>query len=257
MAALQAIISDVHGNFEAMKAVLEDILAKNITEIVCLGDLVGYGPNPKECLDYATNFRVTLIGNHEEALMEELRTSGFNPKASGSRDWTYMQLNLFDEELKEENAKRWDFIGEMQETYTEDDVLYVHASPCDPTREYIYQRDIAQRAKMKRIFKEIEHICFVGHTHHPGVFTDDMRFLAPRDLPKVCKMPASKKTIINVGSVGQPRDGDVRACYVIFDTKTKAIAYRRVEYDFQRTAQKIFETDGLDDSLGQRLLAGR
>ncbi|NOZ24013.1 MAG: metallophosphoesterase [Planctomycetes bacterium] len=257
MSDLQAIISDVHGNFEAMKAVLDDILSKNITDIVCLGDLIGYGPNPKECIDFATNFRITMIGNHEEALMEELRTSGFNPKASGSRNWTYEQLNLFDEEHKDENAKRWDFIGEMEETRTEDDIMYVHASPCDPTREYIYQRDIAQPVKMKRIFAEIEHICFLGHTHQPGVFTEDLKYYSPRDLPKVCKLPQSKKSIVNVGSVGQPRDFDVRACYVVLDPKARAIAYRRVSYDVQCTAQKIFETDGLDDTLGQRLLAGR
>jgi len=251
---IRAIISDIHANFGALMAVMNDILSRNISDIICLGDVVGYGPNPRECLDYAKSFRITLMGNHEEALMQELRTYGFNPKATGARDWTYSQFDLLDPKNKEENAKRWDFLGELQEIVREDDVMYCHGSPCEPTREYIYDRDVLKPAMMKRVFAEIDHVCFVGHTHFPGVFLEQRQYLSPVQLPKIFQLP-QQKVIVNVGSVGQPRDGDARACYVIFDGS--AIAYIRVEYDVQETARRIFETEGLDNSLGERLLIGR
>jgi diadenosine tetraphosphatase ApaH/serine/threonine PP2A family protein phosphatase len=252
---LQAIVSDIHSNLEAMKVVLDDLLSKNITDIVCLGDIIGYGPNPRECVDLATAFRVWLLGNHEEALMEELRTHGFNPKATGARDWTYSQLDIFHSSHKEENKRRWDFIGEMHQRHEQDDALFVHGSPCEPTREYIYPREATDPEKMGRVFAAFEHICFVGHTHIPGVFTEDLKFLTPTDVDGLFRIPKGRKVLINVGSVGQPRDYDPRACYLIWDGK--AVVWRRLEYDCEKTAQKIFATNGLDRSLGSRLRTGR
>lgn len=252
---LQAIVSDIHSNLEAMKVVLDDLLSKNITDIICLGDIIGYGPNPRECLDLATAFRVSLVGNHEEALMEELRTHGFNPKATGAIAWTYNQLDMLHSPHKEANKKRWDFIGEMKQTYEENDALYVHGSPCEPTREYIYPRDAMDAEKMERIFSAFTHVCFVGHTHIPGIFTQDLQFIRPEDAELPYRIPKNRKVLINVGSVGQPRDYNPRACYVIWDGK--AVVWRRLSYDYEKTAQKIIATDELDKSLANRLRFGR
>jgi len=252
---LQAVVSDIHSNLEAMKVVLDDLLSKNISDIICLGDIVGYGPNPRECIDLATAFRISLLGNHEEALMEELRTHGFNPKATGAREWTYSQLDIFHSQYKEENKRRWDFIGEMKHEYEENGVVYVHGSPCEPTREYIYPREALMASKMERIFAAFETVCFVGHTHMPGVFTPDLRFLRPEELGHLYRIPRDHKVLINVGSVGQPRDGDPRACYLIWDGK--AVVWRRLSYDAEKTAQKIFAIEGLDRTLGVRLRTGK
>ena len=252
---LQAIVSDIHANLEAMKVVLDDLLSKNITDIICLGDIVGYGPNPRECIDLATAFRVSLLGNHEEALMEELRTHGFNPKATGAREWTYAQLALTHPLHKEDNKRRWDFIGEMKQQYEENGVTYVHGSPCEPTREYIYPREAIMASKMERIFGAFQTVCFVGHTHMPGVFTQDLQFLRPEDVGFLYRIPKGKKVLINVGSVGQPRDSDPRCCYLIWDGK--AVVWRRLKYDVEKTAQKIFDIEDLDRTLGVRLRTGR
>ena len=252
---LQAVVSDIHSNLEAMKVVLDDLLSKNISDIICLGDIVGYGPNPRECIDLATAFRISLLGNHEEALMEELRTHGFNPKATGAREWTYSQLDIFHSQYKEENKRRWDFIGEMKHEYEENGVVYVHGSPCEPTREYIYPREAIMGSKMGRIFEAFQTVCFVGHTHMPGVFTPDLQFLRPEDLGHLYRIPRDHKVLINVGSVGQPRDGDPRACYLIWDGK--AVVWRRLSYDTEKTAQKIFAIEGLDRTLGVRLRTGK
>ena len=157
-------------------------------------------------------------------------------------------------EDREANARRWDFIGSMLRVYSQDSILCVHGSPVDPTREYIYTTDVRNPNKMERIFEKIEHICFVGHTHVPGIWAEDMTYRSPEDLDYVCEMD-SRKTIVNVGSVGQPRDFDNRACYVIFDGSV--VRFVKLEYDFQKTAEKIYAIDGLDDFLGVRLKEGR
>jgi len=249
-----AIISDIHGNLEALRAVLADIQNRDITEIVCLGDVIGYGPNPKECLDLARErVRVCLLGNHEEATLNQTRSHDFNPRATKAVNWTIEQFDLLGPD-KEKNAARWDYMGDMPETHDLNGCVCVHASPRHPTREYIYTRDIHKPRKLQRIFARFEHVCFVGHTHVPGVWTEDLRFASPPDLDYVYRLD-ERKTIINVGSVGQPRDLDPRACYVTFDGDT--VAFCRVKYEYAQTIQKIYMIPELDDFLGDRLRRGR
>ena len=233
--------------------VLADLREREISDIICLGDVVGYGPNPKECVDLAEQCRLCLMGNHEEAVLHEAQARGFNPKASRAVGWTASQFDMLSGDRKA-NAARWDFMGSIVKTYTENSVMCVHGSPCDPTREYVYTTDIRNPNKMERIFELIEHICFVGHTHVPGVITGDLSFRAPADVDNTYQID-ERKTIINVGSVGQPRDFDPRACYVLWDGTT--VEFVRVPYDFERTAQKIYMVDELDDFLGNRLKQGR
>ena len=250
---MQAIVSDIHSNLEALRAVLEDIKRRGVTDIICLGDITGYGPNPKECIDLASQFRLSLLGNHEEAVLFEVSVQGFNPRASSAVRWTAKQFDMLAED-KEANAQRWDFMGNMPRTYTGNGILLVHASPCDPTREYIYTTDVRNPNKMERIFSRIEHLCFVGHTHMPGIWTEDMTYLAPEELGFTYPITGDK-TIINVGSVGQPRDNDNRGCYVLFDGAT--VQFVKVPYDFHKTVAKIYAIDELDRSLGDRLREGR
>jgi predicted phosphodiesterase len=248
----KAVISDLHSNLEAVRAVLVDIEKRGVKDIICLGDIVGYGPNPRECIDLAKGFRVTILGNHDEAALWSDQTESFNPVAKDAVDWTRRML----EDPKEtfSNAKRWDFLGELQRQYQENSSLYVHGSPRRPVREYIFPEDIANRTKMEDVFSRIEHVCYIGHSHMPGVFTDDMTFRPPQEFFNVYEIDG-KKTIINVGSIGQPRDGDSRACYVVVDGKR--VEWIRVHYDVDETIRKIYTVRELDNFLGDRLTEGR
>ena len=250
---MQAIVSDIHGNIEALETVLADIEKQNIDEIVCLGDIVGYGPNPKECMDRASAFNAILKGNHEEALCDELEAQNFNPKAKRAVDWTRQQFWDFSGD-KEANAKRWDLIDSLQMTLEAGDVMYVHGSPREPVSEYIYPRDIYKPKKLEGIFAEIKWLCFVGHSHVPGMFTEDMTYRTPEELSFRYEL-TEKKTIINVGSVGQPRDGDPRACYLILDDQT--VYWRKLQYPYAVTVQKIESVPELDSFLAERLKDGR
>ncbi len=250
---MQAIISDVHSNIEAFSVVLEDIRKRGITDIICLGDLIGYGPNPKECLDMAADFRLCLLGNHEEAVLFEAQTQGFNPRASNAVRWTAKQFDMLSED-RTGNARRWDFMGNMPRVYSGNGIMLVHGSPSDPTREYVYTTDVRNPNKMERIFSQIEHLCLVGHTHIPGIWLEDMTYLSPEELDFHFRI-GRQKTIINVGSVGQPRDNDNRACYALFDGNL--IEWVKLEYDFETTIKKIYDTKELDPSLGDRLREGR
>ncbi|MCK4282973.1 MAG: metallophosphoesterase family protein [Candidatus Brocadiae bacterium] len=250
---MKAIISDIHANVEAFQAVLKDMQYQGATEIICLGDFVGYGPNPKECIDLAVDFDVALRGNHEHALLTEREGANFNIKAKNSIEWTRQQLNPLGDD-SEANTKRWNFLDGLETTHTEGDILYVHGTPRDAITEYLYPRDIYDEEKLQSIFAKVDWLCFCGHTHVPGIWTEDMLYLTPREVN--CRYHlVKKKTIINVGSVGQPRDGDTRATYVLFDGS--CVIFRKVAYRVETTARKIRSIPQLDPYLAQRLLDGR
>jgi diadenosine tetraphosphatase ApaH/serine/threonine PP2A family protein phosphatase len=250
---MQALISDIHSNLEALSAVLRDIKERGIKDVICLGDVIGYGPNPRECVDIASKLRLCLLGNHEEAVLHVVQAQGFNRKASSAVRWTAEQFDMLGPE-KQMNASRWNFLGALLRHYKSNGVLLVHGSPCDPTREYIHVADVRNPNKMERIFARIEHVCFVGHTHVPGAWTQDLNYSSLQDLKYVYHID-ERKVVINVGSVGQPRDYDPRACYVVFDGET--VRWIRVPYDHEKTIQKIHSISMLDDSLGERLREGR
>ncbi len=250
---MKAIISDIHGNLEAFQAVLKDMQYQGATEIVCLGDLVGYGPNPKECIDLAVDFDVALRGNHEHALLTEQEGANFNVKAKGSITWTRQQLNPLGED-REGNLRRWEFLDSLETTHRDGNILYVHGTPREPITEYLYPRDIYRPEKLNEILEMIDWLCFCGHTHSPGIWTEDMIYLTPQEVNYRYHL-VNKKTIVNVGSVGQPRDGDPRAKYVLFDGSR--VVFRPVEYRVQTTARKIRSIPQLDPYLAERLLQGR
>ena len=248
---VKAIISDIHSNFEALSAVLEDISKQGVNEIYCLGDVIGYGPNPRECIDQIMNCKVVLLGNHDQGALFD--PDGFNRAAEMAIMWTRQQLEL-PSETRGIQAKRWEFLAERPRSFRENGYLFVHGSARNPLNEYVFPEDIYNQRKMERIFTLVERYCFQGHTHVPGIFTEGLQFHTPDDLGGAYKLEGHK-TLCNVGSVGQPRDLDPRACYVMLDDDT--IRFRRVEYDIDTTVKKIYAIPELENFLGDRLREGR
>ncbi len=247
----RAIISDIHSNLEGFEAVLADIAAQEIAEIYCLGDIIGYGPNPRECIDLAMRCDVVILGNHDQGALFD--PEGFNQGAERAIFWTREQLEAPVGE-PEERARRWTFLGELPRAKREDGLLFVHGSPRNPLNEYIFPEDVYNQRKMERLFSLVERFSFQGHTHVPGVFTQSGQFFRPDEINFRYRL-GDTKALINVGSVGQPRDGDRRSCYVVLDDEF--VTYRRVEYPVDKTVEKIYATPELDNFLGDRLREGR
>jgi predicted phosphodiesterase len=245
----RAILSDIHGNLAALEAVLRDVEQQSVDSIVCLGDIVGYGPDPCACLDRAMEFEFSILGNHDNSALFD--PEGFNAAAEQAIFWTRRQLEAGD--TPENSLRRLEFLAAMPRTKLEEGTLFVHGSPRGPTNEYVFPEDTYNRRKMEKLFSLVPGVCFQGHTHVPGIFTSDMRFLRPSDLVDGYVL-THEKIMVNVGSVGQPRDNDPRSCYVITDGES--IRYRRVEYDVEATVRKIEAIADLDNFLGYRLRDG-
>lgn len=244
-----ALVSDIHGNLEAIRAVLDDIADQNIDRTFCLGDIIGYGPNPRECIDEVRNLDLCILGNHDQGALFD--PEGFSGTAERAIYWTRAQL---EDKTDQENPQRWQFLSELPRVVRDNKVLFVHGSARAPLSEYVFPEDIYNPKKMDSLFALVQTQCFQGHTHVPGIFTPDHHFISPSEIDG--KFPVrDQKLIINVGSVGQPRDLDSRSCYVVWDEET--IEYRRVSYPIDITRQKIKEIDDLDDFLGDRLEEGR
>jgi len=247
---LRAIISDIHGNLEALEAVLADIDRQGITQIYCLGDIIGYGPNPRECIDLVMHrCEVTILGNHDQAALFD--PEGFNAGAERAIFWTRQMLESGD---SSSNERRWEFLGELPRMRREEKFLFVHGSARNPLNEYVFPEDVYNQRKMERIFGLVDRYCFQGHTHIPGVFSEDYNFQTPEELGYGLNLE-ERKVLVNVGSVGQPRDGDSRSSYVLI--ADNSVQFRRVEYDFEKTITKIYQIPELDNFLGDRLRDGR
>src|SRR5438445_7379781 len=197
-----AIISDIHSNLEARKTVLADIDKRGIKRVVCLGDVIGYGPDPAACLDLvAERVEFCLCGNHDHAVLYE--PLNFNVPAERAAYWTRQVLE--DEANAAVRNKRWEFLGEFKIRAEMDDMLFVHGSPRKPINEYLFPDDVFTNPhKLVSSFERMEHTtCFVGHTHVPGVFVDDPFFEPPDELPEPRRFVlGEEKAIVNVGSVG-------------------------------------------------------
>jgi diadenosine tetraphosphatase ApaH/serine/threonine PP2A family protein phosphatase len=231
-----AIISDIHSNLEALQKTLEIIDEKKVEEIVCLGDLVGYGASPNECVEL-TRKRASriLLGNHDQAAFDLSQTEHFNRHARTAAYWT-------NQTLTQENLE---YLKSLPFQHVIDDLTFVHASPRDPEQwEYVFS---AHEAKTN--FESFQtRICFVGHTHIPGVFPEDLKM-------QKSKVTRENRYIINVGSVGQPRDGNWKLSFGIFDISAWTYDLIRSEYDVQTASEKIVAAD-LPRFLADRLLVG-
>lgn len=241
-----AIISDIHGNLAAFQAVLQDIGERGgVERMWCLGDIVGYGPDPKECIALLREYdHICVAGNHDWGAIAKINTDDFNPEAAAACHWTGQQLSLEDV----------DYLAKLPLIVTERDFTLAHGSPREPIWEYLVSTYVA---KVSFSYFQTK-FCLVGHSHVPAVFEyrddrgDCLLYELPVDTP--LKLGDSR-LIVNPGGVGQPRDGDPRASYAIYDTDSNAIWHYRVPYDVTITQQRMKEF-GLPRRLATRLSHG-
>ncbi|MBN2712274.1 MAG: metallophosphoesterase family protein [Planctomycetes bacterium] len=250
-----AIISDIHANLEALTACIAHIDSQpDVDAIYCLGDICGYGPDPEAVVDIvAERCQFCLMGNHDYALLHA--PIGFNPVAAGAIvcQRSMMEPGTFSFPSKK---FRWNFVHELAEEKEIGDNFFVHASPRDKIFEYLLPEDATYNpAKLEAVFDMISCRCFVGHTHRPGILTEEPKWYSEKDLGMEYEFRENEKLIINVSSVGQPRDRDPRACYAMLTDE--GIVWHRVEYDVETTVSKVRDNQCLDNLCGERLLAGR
>ncbi len=239
------IIADIHGNLAALQAVREDAREHGGIDMVwCLGDIVGYGPEPGGCIEIVKSLsNVVIAGNHDRAAIGKLDTAYFNPAAAEALQWTAGQLT----------PAQKDYLARLPLTLNYEDFLLVHGSPVDPLLEYLISAGIAEKNFDLYPFK----YCLVGHSHIPVAFRNDDEVVKPIGLqPGVGLMLGDKRMIVNPGSVGQPRDGDPRASYGVYDTEACMFRLQRVEYDIKATQDGIMAA-GLPVRLATRLEQGR
>lgn len=250
-----ALISDLHANREALEAVFSHIREQGLAKVYCLGDVVGYGPEPEFCVDMVRGHaELCLMGNHDEALFRD--ASDFNPHARGAIDYTKERMQPSWYSSGEKKA-RWNWLKSLPLSHSEGRFLFVHGSPRDPVREYVLSTDgFLNPDKLRAVFQSFEGIAIGGHTHHPGLHDVDLRFHGLGGAERLTlALPPEGKCFVNVGSVGQPRDGDNRACYAVLEDTQ--VTWYRVPYDFQATADKILRTGVLSEVLARRLALGK
>jgi len=247
-----AILSDIHGNLEALEAVLADAAAFNVDAVYCLGDLIGYGPDPIPCIEYAMSWDIVVRGNFDNAAISDDDLSG----------WTAFHARKtvlrFRSQLNQHSRRHsiTDFLSSLPTHLNTTDALYVHGSPRNYLNEYLFPEDTYNPRKMGSLEPLFRSLCFCGRTHIPGIFHRDALawgFTSPAKCDHQYPL-SDDKVICNVGSVGQPRDGDPRASYVLFTPDN--ITFRRVDYDVDLTSRKI-RNDEDDDFPGQRVRDGR
>ncbi len=237
-----AIIADIHGNLEAFQVILEDIKQQKCTHYACLGDVVGYNANPKECLDIVRAMNMPCVkGNHDEYCSAEGVLEGFNPAAAEAVKWTRSQLT--------DDDKQW--LRELKYTRILINFTLVHATLDGPMRwGYVFDK-LAAAASFTY---QNTAVCFFGHTHVPVAFIRD-NVVRGGNYSKF-RIEPGKKYFINVGAVGQPRDNNPKAAYVVYDLDEATIELRRLDYDIPGAQKKILDA-GLPPRLAERLAYGR
>jgi predicted phosphodiesterase len=271
---LTAILSDLHGNAPALETALADTRARGVRRYVCLGDVIGYGARPRHNLDWVMRLCVSepdppegfgslepglcLQGNHEYALLNS--AEDFNARARAAIEWTREELNRDDNEAGSTDRRYayWDFLAALAPSATDGVAMFAHGSPRDPVREYMLPRDIQDDAKMQANWECMQApVCFVGHSHVPAVYYEDRRLFRPKgsEGPYDLGTSARLHAIVNVGSIGQPRDGDNRLSYVLFDGR--AVTFVRLSYDVERAMADIHAVPALPGYLAERLKVGR
>jgi len=239
-----AFFSDVHANIEALKAVILDFRAEKIDRIFFLGDAVGYGPDPNECVELIDEIsEIKLMGNHDYAALGLMNTEYFNQYATESIDWTKGSLN----------QKTTDIMSKFDMTAQVNNFMLAHSSPKEPEKwHYILDMD-----DVKDNFNSFDgQICLIGHTHRPFIVSQNKEGDCIISHKQEERVFDNRRYLINIGSVGQPRDGDSRSCYLIYDDETQLIKAKRVSYDLGNTQKRMAE-HGLPDYLIERLAVGR
>jgi predicted phosphodiesterase len=242
-----AVISDIHANLEALEVVLADLTARRPDAVLCLGDFIGYGPDPVACVErLRAHLRAAVVGNHDLAVLEtqDSVAAKFNPFAYEAVVWTRQQLT--------DPVRR--YLGALPHRITPNGFLCVHASVRDPIEEYIFDISTAKANFDAAPFT----LCLVGHTHMPVVFVQAGEAVIGEPLfaDEPLRLQSDRRYILNAGSVGQPRDGDPRAAYVWLDTDAQTATLVRLEYPIAKTQEKMLAV-GLPAILAERLAYGR
>ena len=243
MDKLFAILGDIHANLEALKVVLDDCRKLGVTDYLCTGDVVGYNANPHECLEIIRNLGCPVVmGNHDRYVSTDQNLMDFNPNAAAVIEWTRQQLT--DDEMN--------FLRKLPFEATQMGISLVHATMDNP-RAFGYVFDHLQASA--HFVHQKTPICFHGHTHCPMIYEKQLDAIYRIDAQDFT-LPIGRKYFINVGSVGQPRDGDPRASYALYSTRSRTLHFRRLEYDIAAAQAKI-RAAGLPERLAERLEVGQ
>ncbi|HEY0417482.1 MAG TPA: metallophosphoesterase family protein [Gaiellaceae bacterium] len=238
-----AVISDIHANLHALEAVLADVDAQGVDELWCLGDTVGYGPRPNECCDVVrARAALSLCGNHDLAVLGELDVGEFTGDAAAAARWTAGVIG--------DEQRTW--LSSLSPLGRRDEAQLFHASPRDPIWEYV----LSEHAALLAILETEARVVLVGHSHVALALSwDGKRIDGGLAAGGASKGLGRKRWLLNPGSVGQPRDGDPRAAWLLLDAAGRRASFRRVDYDVERTQQEIRD-HGLPDPLASRLAHG-
>lgn len=238
------IIADIHSNLTALQAVLADLAKQGgADEFWCLGDIVGYGPDPHECLEIVrTRFNLCVAGNHDLAAAGKMDTNDFNQDAARAARWTGLKLD--NDEVH--------FLSSLPLKAEKGDFTLVHGSPRDPVREYI----LTDREAEENLSFFKTRLCLIGHSHTTMYFTCSESCSSDRPGARGSLKLVGHRYIINPGGVGQPRDGDPRAAYAVYDSETAVLVFHRVSYDIPAVQARMRKV-GLPLWLMERLENGR
>ena len=243
MDKLFAILGDIHANIDALNVVLDDCRAQGVTDFLCTGDVVGYNACPHECLEIVRGLGCPVVmGNHDHYVSSNQNLEDFNPHAAAVIEWTRRQLS--DEEM--------DYLRSFPFVATKMGITLVHATMDNPEGfGYVFDHLQAEA----HFTHQVVPLCFHGHTHCPMIYEKQIGAVYRIDAQDF-KLPIGRKYFINVGSVGQPRDGDPRAAYALYDPKARTVRFRRLEYDVA-AAQARIRAAGLPERLAERLAVGQ
>ncbi len=248
---MDAVISDIHGNVEALDAVLDEIGRLRADRIICLGDLVGYGPDSAECLRRSADWDILIAGDWDYAVLDH-DPGQWNPFLNREIQRVCEQIRT-----STDSAHLLKLMRSFQRSHLQDGWHFTHATPAD-VHEFHFPEDIYCLEKLNRLATQLDIACVVGHTHYQCLFerneTGHWTFVDAAANPSYELLP-HHKILVNAGSVGQPRDGDSRAAFVTIDGAT--ITFHRVEYDIRTTIAKIHSNPLIDNMHGDRLLVGR
>ncbi|TAN60656.1 metallophosphoesterase [bacterium] len=237
------IFSDVHSNLEALSAVLLAYQQEHIERFFCIGDIVGYATDVHDCIALIRGLKAKIVaGNHDWGASGKFDLEHFNPNAKEALAWTGKILSQAES----------DFLKGLPLEHSEENFTLAHGT-LDSPEEFYYLNNYDEAVRTFAVLEK--QICFVGHTHRPGVFVEAEDNLFYKPLTRL-ELEDRKRYIVNVGSVGQPRDGDSRACFVVYDTEDRTIELKRLAYNFSATQEKILKA-GLPDFLARRLGEGR
>lgn len=237
-----AILSDIHSNLEALTAVRHELDKEAVEQVYCLGDIVGYNANPVECVKIIQDMNALCVaGNHDHAAIGLTSVESFNPVAKVAAIWSGKQLG----------QEQQRFLKDLPLVRCVGEISFVHATMNDPELwGYVLSKDDATRCfeALKTTY------CFVGHSHFPGVFEEGKGLVFSEE--GSFQLKEETRYVVNVGSVGQPRDGNSKACFVLFDIEKRLVEFKRVTYSLDKTQEKVLAA-GLPSFLAERLAVGR